>query len=89
MPTVGDLVERAGSVASLDDETPSLQKIAGEFFNVPPYDLASRCDAERTALVRNMLFSAIPMDAEACVKVVMKPGAITSHHTEPPASRQQ
>jgi threonine dehydrogenase-like Zn-dependent dehydrogenase len=26
---------------------------------------------------------------DACVKVVMKPGATMSHHTEPPASRQQ
>jgi threonine dehydrogenase-like Zn-dependent dehydrogenase len=25
---------------------------------------------------------------DACIKVVMKPGATTSHHTEPPASRQ-
>jgi uncharacterized membrane protein len=41
-------------------------EIAGEFFNVPPYVLlSSRCDAERTALVRNMLFSALPMDAAA------------------------
>ena len=55
---------RPGRVAAAY-ETPSLQKLPASSSTLPPEVLSSRCDAEPSALVRNMLFSAIPMDTEA------------------------
>jgi uncharacterized membrane protein len=65
MATVGELGERAGSVASLQTTKRRRCRNCQRVLQRAPYVLSSRCDAERTALVRNMLFSALPMGAAA------------------------
>ena len=50
--------DRSSSRDALVTET------AGEFFNTASEVLSSSCDAEPSGLVRNMLFSPVPMDGE-------------------------
>ena len=59
----------SGESAPVRSRRPSLRdaaiaQTAGEFFNIGRGALSSRSDAETFELVRKMLFSAIPMDAE-------------------------